>query len=100
MPPDRRCRVTHDKRMPPSGRDFRAKTETSSSILLLGFWLGSPRTDFFLQWTIRFALALGVVDFVTAKAPSFNKIRQSSTTGPQTIQQESLKNNKIQQTLA
>src|SRR5260221_9649778 len=32
-----------------------------------------------------------VVDFVTAKAPSFNKIQQSSTSKPQTIQQESLR---------
>ena len=38
-----------------------------------------------------------VVDFVAAKAPSFNKIQQSSTSGLQTVQQQSLKNNKIQQ---
>ena len=38
-----------------------------------------------------------VVDFVTAKAPNFNKFQQSATSEPQTFQQESLKNNKIQQ---
>jgi hypothetical protein len=39
-----------------------------------------------------------VDDFVTAKAPNFNKIQQGSTSEPQTIQQESLRNNKIPQT--
>ena len=40
----------------------------------------------------------GVDDFVAAKAPNFNKVQQSSTGGPQTFQQQSLKNNKNQQT--
>jgi hypothetical protein len=35
-----------------------------------------------------------VDDFVTAKAPGFNKIQQSSTSGSQTIHQESLGNNR------
>ena len=39
-----------------------------------------------------------VDDFVTAKAPDFNMIQQGSTSRPQTIQQESLKINKILQT--
>jgi hypothetical protein len=38
----------------------------------------------------------GVDDFVTAKALSFNKIQSTSTGGLQTIQQESLRINKIQ----
>jgi len=38
-----------------------------------------------------------VDDFVAAKAPNFNKFQQSSTSGPQTVQQQSLKNNRIQQ---
>ena len=37
-------------------------------------------------------------DFVTLKAPSFNKIRRRSTSDPQTIQQESLRIHKVQQT--
>jgi hypothetical protein len=32
------------------------------------------------------------------QAPSFNKIQQTSTSEPQTFQQESLRNNKFQQT--
>jgi hypothetical protein len=37
----------------------------------------------------------GVDDFVTAKAPSFNKIQSASTGEPQTFQQASLRINKI-----
>jgi hypothetical protein len=36
-----------------------------------------------------------VVDFVAAKAPNFNKIRQNSTSGLQTVQQEPLRINRI-----
>jgi hypothetical protein len=36
-----------------------------------------------------------VQDFVAAKAPSFNKIQQSSTSRLQTIQQESLRIDEI-----
>ena len=42
--------------------------------------------------------SLTVVNFVAAKAPNFNKVQQSSTSGPQTIQQQSLRINKIPQT--
>jgi len=41
------------------------------------------------------ALRANVVDFVTAKAPNFNKIQQSSTGTPQTLQQVSLRINRI-----
>jgi hypothetical protein len=47
----------------------------------LSQWWGSPHAT--------------VVDFVTAKAPNFNKIQQCSTSRPQTIQQESLRINRI-----
>jgi hypothetical protein len=36
-----------------------------------------------------------VDDSVTVKAPDFNKFQQSSTTVPQTVQQESLRINRI-----
>jgi hypothetical protein len=39
-----------------------------------------------------------VDDFETAKAPNFDKIQYSSTSGSQTIQQESLRTNKIPST--
>jgi len=39
-----------------------------------------------------------VDDFVAAKAPNFNKVQQSSTSGLQTIQQQSLRNNRNPQT--
>jgi hypothetical protein len=42
--------------------------------------------------TFKTAIKIGyfqsVVDFVTAEAPNFNKIQQSSTSEPQTIQQD------------
>jgi hypothetical protein len=47
----------------------------------LSQWRGSPQAT--------------VVNFVTAKAPDFNKIQQSSTSEPQTVQQESLRINTI-----
>jgi hypothetical protein len=43
------------------------------------------------------SLSASVDDFVAAKAPNFNKIRQSSTSRQQTIQKESLRNDEIQQ---
>ena len=38
-----------------------------------------------------------VDDFVTAKASNFNRVQQSSTSGLQRFQQESLRNHKFQQ---
>ena len=38
-----------------------------------------------------------VGNFVTAKAPEFNRVQQISTSGPQTFQQESLRIHKVLQ---
>jgi hypothetical protein len=66
-----------------------------------GFGVGFSFEDvngaaLFHKPALRPVFALAVDDFVTAKAPDFNKIQQSSTSRPQAFQQESLKNNKFQ----
>ena len=47
---------------------------------------------------VRLAFALGVDNFVAAKAPNFNKVQQSSTSEQQRVQQELLRNNKKPET--
>src|ERR1700681_2224056 len=47
---------------------------------------------------VRLAFALGVDNFVAAKAPNFNKVLQSSTSEQQRVQQELLRNNKKPET--
>jgi hypothetical protein len=42
----------------------------------------------------RGSLHVAVANFVAEKASNFNKVQQTSTSGPQTIQQESLRINK------
>jgi hypothetical protein len=46
---------------------------------------------------IRLVFAPTVVNFVTAKAPEFNRIQQTSTSRLQKIQQESLRIHKVLQ---
>jgi hypothetical protein len=53
---------------------------------------GVDRKTVSMEW---FTPHVSVDDFVTAKALSFNKIQSTSTSGLQTIQQKSLRINKI-----
>src|ERR1700682_5960028 len=53
---------------------------------------GSPK---FKRCEIAFFPSVG--NFVTAKAPDFSKVQQTSTSGPQTFQQESLRIHKVLQ---
>jgi hypothetical protein len=55
----------------------------------------SATADLSTYQMIRLIFGLSVVDFVTPKAPNFSKIQSSSTSEPQTLQQESLRINKI-----
>jgi hypothetical protein len=51
----------------------------------------------YIQGGIQIRFSKEVVNFVAAKAPNFNKVQQSSTSKPQTIQQESLRIHRVLQ---
>src|SRR6267378_3144168 len=57
----------------------------------------APKTALTIISHIRLVFAPTVVNFVTAKAPEFNRVQQTSTSRPQTVQQESLRIHRVLQ---